>query len=373
MRLPGSLARGDNRQHALVLGRDDLHKVLAHRLKAVEQLDAARTLRRVHVLLDERTNLRQFVGRRGLELNALVVHTGIERAVLVKDIGHATCHAGGEVLPDLAQDERQAARHVLAAVVAAALDHHGSTGVAHAKALAGQTVNEAAAARGAKERNVAHDDVLVELVGRMRVGAHRHLAARKALAKVVIGVTAHVERNAARQERAKALTSRSIAIDGDGAGDGFGIGVGAGVGEGVIAGPVDEVASGVADGTIADGLAGGTTDGEADGVTVGLTDGLEVGVVVGLTVGLTVGAVVGLTVGLIVGAAVGLTVGLIVGAVVGLTVGSIVGAAVGLTVGVVVGLTVGLIVGAVVGLIVGFAVGAVVAGVGVPWSRGTSP
>ena len=103
-------------------------------------------------------------------------------------------------------------------MVAAALDHHGGTGVAYAKALAGQAVNEAATARSAKERNVAHDDVLVELVGRMRVGAHRHLAARKALAKVVVGVTAHVERNAAWQERAKALTGRTIAIDGDGAG-----------------------------------------------------------------------------------------------------------------------------------------------------------
>ncbi len=35
---------------ALVLGRNDFHKVLAHRLKAVEQLDAAQALRRVHVL-----------------------------------------------------------------------------------------------------------------------------------------------------------------------------------------------------------------------------------------------------------------------------------------------------------------------------------
>ena len=218
MRLAHRLGSGDNRQHALVLGRDDLHKVLAHRLKAVEQLDAARALRRVHVLLDERANLRQLVSRRGLELNALVVHTGIERAVLVKDIGHATRHAGGEVLPDLAQDERQTTRHVLAAMVAAALDHHRGTGVAYAKALAGQAVNEAAATRSAKERNVAHDDVLIELVGRMRVGAHRHLAARKALAKVVVGVAAHVERNAARQEGAKALTGRTIAIDGDGAG-----------------------------------------------------------------------------------------------------------------------------------------------------------
>ena len=147
-----------------------------------------------------------------------MVHTGIERAVLVKDVSNAARHAGGEVLPDLAQDERQTARHVLAAMVAAALDHHGGTGVAYAKALAGQAVNETATARGAKERNIAHDDVLVELVGRMRVGAHRHLAARKALAKVVVGVAAHVERNAARQEGAKALTGRTIAIDGDGAG-----------------------------------------------------------------------------------------------------------------------------------------------------------
>ena len=218
MRLAHGLGRSDNRQHALVLGRNDLHKVLAHRIEAVEQLNAARALRRVHVLLDERTNLRQLVGRRGLELHALVVHAGVERAVLVKDIGHAARHAGGKVLPDLAQDECQAARHVLAAMVAAALDHHGGTGVAHGKTLTCKTVNEAAAARGTKERNVAHDDVLVELVGRMRVGAHRHLAARKTLAKVIVGVAAHVERNAARQKGAKALTGRTIAIDGDGAG-----------------------------------------------------------------------------------------------------------------------------------------------------------
>ena len=170
------------------------------------------------MLLDERADLRQLVGRRGLELNALVVHAGIERAVLVKDVSHAARHAGGEVLTDLAQNECQAARHVLAAVVAAALDHHGGAGVAHAKALTGQAVDKAAAARGAKERHVAHDDVLVELIGRTRVGAHRNLATRKALAKVVVGVAAHVERHAARQERAKALTGRAIAIDGDGAG-----------------------------------------------------------------------------------------------------------------------------------------------------------
>ena len=192
--------------------------MLAHRLKAVEQLNAARALRRVHVLLDELANLRQLAGRRGFKLNARVVHTGIERAVLVKDISHATSHTGGEVLSDLAQDERQTARHVLAAMVAAAFDHHRGTGVAHGETLAGKAVNKAATARGAKERNVAHDDVLVELVGRMRVGAHRYLAARKALAKVVVGVAAHVERNAARQESAKALTGRTIAIDGDGAG-----------------------------------------------------------------------------------------------------------------------------------------------------------
>ena len=53
-------------------------------------------------------NLRQLAGRRrALELNALVVHTlASQRAVLVKDIGHAARHAGGKILPDLAQDER---------------------------------------------------------------------------------------------------------------------------------------------------------------------------------------------------------------------------------------------------------------------------
>ena len=56
------------------------------------------------------------------ELHHIHVAEIVERVVGVIDIGYAATHTGGEVAPGLAQHHHAAARHVLAAVVACALD-----------------------------------------------------------------------------------------------------------------------------------------------------------------------------------------------------------------------------------------------------------
>ena len=82
-------------------------------------------------------------------------------AVLVEDEGDAAAHAGGEVAPGGAEHDDGAAGHVLAAVIADALDDRGRAAVAHGEALAGAAGEERAAAGRAVEDGVADDDLLV--------------------------------------------------------------------------------------------------------------------------------------------------------------------------------------------------------------------
>ena len=53
----------------------------------------------------------------------------------VQHVGHAAGHAGTEVAAGATDDERLAAGHVLAAVVADSLDHRGGTGVADQRSV----------------------------------------------------------------------------------------------------------------------------------------------------------------------------------------------------------------------------------------------
>ena len=59
-----------------------------------------------------------------LEIDHLAVAASRELAVDVEHVGHAAAHAGGEVAPGPAEHDHAAAGHVLAAVVADALDDH---------------------------------------------------------------------------------------------------------------------------------------------------------------------------------------------------------------------------------------------------------
>ena len=78
-----------------------------------------------------------------------------------------------EVAPGRAEHDDAPAGHVLAAVVADALDDRGRAGVAHAEALADDAAEVRLAAGRAVERDVAGDDVLLGDERRLAVGVAR--------------------------------------------------------------------------------------------------------------------------------------------------------------------------------------------------------
>src|SRR5437763_1219844 len=82
-----------------------------------------------------------------------------EVPVLVEDVGDAAAHARGEVAPRAAEDDDAAARHVLATVVADALDDGVRARVTDGEALAGEAAEERLAGRRAVEDGVPDDDV----------------------------------------------------------------------------------------------------------------------------------------------------------------------------------------------------------------------
>ena len=116
--------------------------------------------------------------------------SGLTRlAVEVEHVGDAAGHPGREVAPGRAEDERGATGHVLAAVVAHALDDGGGPGVAHAEALADPAAQEELAGGRAVADDVAGDDVLLGRRAREpAAGPHDDAAAGQALADVVVGV-----------------------------------------------------------------------------------------------------------------------------------------------------------------------------------------
>ena len=77
---------------------------------------------------------------------------------------------GGEVAAGRPEHDDAAAGHVLAAVVADALDDGVRARVAHREALAGEPAEERAAARRAVEDGVADDHVLLGDEGGVRSG-----------------------------------------------------------------------------------------------------------------------------------------------------------------------------------------------------------
>ena len=164
-----------------------------------------------------RADHRDLLGiRQREELDHLLVADPLEAAArrpafaaLVEDVGDAAGHARGEVAAGPADHHDAAAGHVLAAVVADALDHGVNAGVADAEALAGHAADVRLAGRGAVEGHVAGDDVLLGHEGGLARREEDDLAAREPLAEVVVGVALEGQRHAVRDEGAEALARRS--------------------------------------------------------------------------------------------------------------------------------------------------------------------
>ena len=91
------------------------------------------------VRLDELADRLDVVLLERLELDEVEVAARRERAVGVEDVGDAAAHPRGEVAAGRAEHDDASAGHVLAAVVADALDDGARARVAHGEALAGAT------------------------------------------------------------------------------------------------------------------------------------------------------------------------------------------------------------------------------------------
>ena len=103
------------------------------------------------VPLDERAELLGgLVASTGAQLDELAVDAAL---VEVEHAGDAAGHAGREVAAGRAEDHDAAAGHVLAAVVADALDDGDGAGVADAEALADLAAQEDLARRSRRSRS----------------------------------------------------------------------------------------------------------------------------------------------------------------------------------------------------------------------------
>src|SRR5205085_12685052 len=120
-----------------------------------------------------------------LEPDGLAVARG---RVEVEDVRDAAAHAGREVASGGTEHDYATAGHVLAAVVADALDDSGRAGVADGEPLAREAADERPARRRPVQHGVADDDVLLGPEGGILRGADRDDPARETLADIVVRV-----------------------------------------------------------------------------------------------------------------------------------------------------------------------------------------
>src|SRR5581483_10785605 len=161
------------------------------------------------VLGDERADRLDVLVLERVEADELHVAAALEAAVLVEDVRDPAAHAGGEVAAGPAEDDDAAARHVLAAVVADALDDGARAGVPDREALAGEAAEEGLARRGAVEDGVADDHALLRRERGALRRPHRDRAAGEALAGVVVRVAVEGELDARREPGAERLPGRA--------------------------------------------------------------------------------------------------------------------------------------------------------------------
>src|SRR4051812_18539818 len=178
------LALGQLAQRALVVHRHDLDPGRAKVVPVVEDALGHGGTGALAVLLDQRADLGEVVVARILEVDDLLVAALRELALRVEHERHAAAHARREVAAGRAEHDHAAAGHVLAAVIADALDDRAHARVAHGEALAGQAAEERAARGRAVEQRVADDDVRLRGERDVLRGPHGQHAAGHALPRV---------------------------------------------------------------------------------------------------------------------------------------------------------------------------------------------
>ena len=202
-------------ERPLVVVRHHLHEPGRDRVGVGEDPRRHRRARPLEVLGDERLDRRGVALLDRVEADELRVAARREGAVVVEDVGDAAAHPGGEVAPRPAEHDHDAARHVLAAVVADALDDGRRARVAHGEALAGEPAEERLAGGGPVEHGVADHDALLGREAGVVGRAHAERAAREALADVVVRVADERELDAGREPGAERLPRRPRQRDAD--------------------------------------------------------------------------------------------------------------------------------------------------------------
>src|SRR5439155_18573910 len=123
----------------------------------------------------------------------------------IEDVRHAAAHPGRKIPPRLSEHDHAAARHVLAAMVADALDHGVRPAVSDRESLARDAADVRLAARRAIQRDVADDDVLFRDKRRLPRRIDDDLPARQPFPDIVVRVALEAQGDAPRYEGAEAL------------------------------------------------------------------------------------------------------------------------------------------------------------------------
>ena len=133
-----------NAQHALVFVREYFDESRLSIGPVLQNPGRARTAGEVAMALQQCPHALDIsLLNQRLQIHAcLVAPPGSKVSAAVKHIRDSAAHAGREVPPRLPQDDDCSVGHVLAPVVAHALNHGGRAGIANRKALAGNAIQE---------------------------------------------------------------------------------------------------------------------------------------------------------------------------------------------------------------------------------------
>src|SRR5581483_8951982 len=144
----------------------------------------------------------------------LVAVTG-KRAVFVENVRDTARHTRGKITTRLPEHDNTATGHVLTSVISDAFNHCPYAAVAHSEALSRHAANVSLTTGGAIESDVANDDVVLGNKSRTRRRVDNNLAARETFADVVVGVAFEFQKHAAGDERAEALSGRTLKTEMD--------------------------------------------------------------------------------------------------------------------------------------------------------------
>src|SRR5215831_18549866 len=156
------------------------------------------------------------LARHWLEVDHGEVAAALEVAYLIEHIGNAARHAGSEVAARRPDHHHHAAGHIFAAMVAGALDHGDSAGVAHGETFAGDAAEITLAGDCAVQHRVADDDRFFGNDAGIGRRPHDEASAREALADVVVAFAFEIKRDTVSKPGAEALSGDAGELDMDG-------------------------------------------------------------------------------------------------------------------------------------------------------------